>query len=252
MLLQRFAITIALFVAAASALGLDVAAPQPTDLTAEVTRVERDSDLDGALKLVEALKTRTVSNARPEDLMLLGRVALAAAEMRRYDYEKAVDIDPRDRRLLGRDIDDVAKIGHDALDALPDDNSEKWRIKADLYMTMIRSYYKGNKYIDAMDSAMAKALELDPKNPNALVTASKRPLFAEEQHGGDVPKAMDLLNRALEIDANMERAIAFRGVAYESLGETDKAIAEWKRALELNPKSRLAQDKLDAHKVAAK
>lgn len=240
---------IAALVLTTSALGLDVAAPQPTDLTAEVNRVERDSDLEGALKLVEALQKRTVTNAKPEDLMLLGRAALTAAEVRRYQYEKGTDMDPRDRRLLGRTIDEVAKIGHDAMDALPDDNSERWRIKADLYMTMIRSYYKGNKYIDAMESAVKKALELDPKNPNALLTAAKRPLFAEEQHGGNVPEAFDLLNRALEIDPDLERAIAFRGIAYEVMGEKDKSIAEWKRAVALNPKSQLAIDKLEQHNV---
>ncbi len=237
---------------ATSALGLDVAAPQPADLTADVARVERDSDLEGALKLVEALQARTVSNAKPEDLMLLGRAALTAAEVRRYQYEKGDDMDPRDRRLLGRTIDEVAKIGHDAMDALPEDMSERWRIKADLYMTMIRSYYKGNKYIDAMDSAMEKALTLDPQNPNALVSAAKRPLFAEDQHGGDVPEALELLDRALEIDPDLERAVAFRGVAYDELGDTDKAIAEWKRALELNPKSQLPKDMLEQHNVPVK
>lgn len=235
---------------ATSALGLDVAAPQPADLSAEVDRVERDSDLEGALKLVEALQARTVSNAKPEDLMLLGRAALTAAEVRRYQYEKGNDMDPRDRRLLGRMIDEVAKIGHDAMDALPEDMSERWRIKADLYMTMIRSYYKGNKYIDAMDAALAKAIELDPENPNALVSAAKRPLFAEEKHGGDVPEALELLSHALEIDPNLERAIAFRGVAYDELGDTDKAIADWKRALELNPKSQLAIDMLERREPA--
>jgi tetratricopeptide (TPR) repeat protein len=200
---QRLVIIIAALVLTTSALGLDVAAPQPT----------------------------------------------TAAEVRRYQYEKGTDMDPRDRRLLGRTIDEVAKIGHDAMDALPEDDSERWRIKADLYMTMIRSYYKGNKYIDSMESAVKKALELDPKNPNALVTAAKRPLFAEEQHGGNVPEALDLLNRALEIDPDLERAIAFRGIAYEVMGEKDKAIAEWKRALALNPKSQLAIDKLEQHKV---
>jgi len=211
--------------------------------------VEREADLEGALKLIEALQARTVSNAKPADLMLLGRATLTAAEVRRYAYEKGSDMDPRDRRLLGRTIDEVAKIGHDAMDAMPEDNSERWRIKADLYMTMIRSYYKGNKYIDAMDLAQDKALELDPNNANALVTAAKRPLFAEEQHGGDVPKALELLNRALDINPNLERAVTFRGVAYELMGEKDKAIAEWQRALALNPKSQLATDKLEQHNV---
>jgi tetratricopeptide (TPR) repeat protein len=172
--------------------------------------------------------------------------------MRRFDYEQAEGkMDPRDRRLLGRTIDEVARIGLDALAQVPDSLSEKWRMSADFYGTMIRSNYKGSRYVQEMDHAMARALELDPANPLALLTASKRPLFAEEGQGGDVPAAMDLLNKALELDPELERAYAFRGAAYEKLGELDKAIADWRKALSLAPNSRMAKQKLADHEAAA-
>jgi len=250
--MQRLIAVIGLLLVGASGFGLDLAAPQQTDVTALVEKAERDSDLDAALALVTDLQTRVAVDPIEENQLLLGRACLVAAEVRRYDYEKATDMDPRDRRLLGRSIDDVAHIGHDALDALHDDNSEKWRIKADLYGTMIRSLYKGNKYVDEMESATRKALEFGPKNPNSLLTASKRPLFAEKEHGGNIPEALELLDRAIEIDPKFERAHAFRGIAYEALGRMDEAVAEWKLALELNPKSRLATDKLNARKDVAK
>ncbi len=237
------------FVVVAMASGLHPAcAAASPDLEARAVQVDRDGDLDGALALIAELQAAVAEKPAPETYLLLGRACLTVAELRRYAYEKGTDMDPRDRRLLGRDGDRVANIGHEAMDELPDTMSEKWRIKADLYATMIRSLYKGEKFVNEMDDAMEMALKLDPKNPNALLTATKRPLFAEEKHGGDPKKAFELIARVLEIDPNMELAIAFRGVAYEKLGDMDKAVADWNRALELNPKSRLALDKLEAHK----
>jgi len=250
--MQRLIAVLGFLLVGVSGFGLDLAAPQQTDLAPVVAQVERDADMEGALALITELQRRMEADSSAANRMLLGRACLVVAEVRRYDYEKAEDMDPRDRRLLGRTIDDVARIGHTALDKLPDDSSEKWRIKADLYATMIRSLYKGNKYVNEMDEATEKALKFGPDNPYALLTASKRPLFAEEEHGGDVPKALKLLDRAIEIEPEFERAHAFRGVAYEKMGKLDDAIKEWKYSLELNPKSGLAKDKMEEHKAAVK
>ena len=238
-----------ILVAALSSAWLHAAsAAASPELESRALKIDRDGDLDGALALVAELQAAVLANPKDADTaLLLGRACLTVAELRRYAYEKGEDMDPRERRLLGRQGDDYARIGHGALDTLPDSISEKWRIKADLYATMIRSLYKGEKYINEMDDAMDRAIKLDPKNPHALLTATKRPLFADEKHGGDPKKAFDLITRVLAIDPNMELAIAFRGVAYEKLGQMDKALADWHRALELNPKSRLALDKLASH-----
>lgn len=217
------------------------------DIASRVTQVDRDGDKSTAVALVKELQEVVAKDPKPDNLLLLGRACLTAAELYRYEYEKGTNMEARDRRLLGREGDEYARIGHDAMDGLPNSMSEKWRIKADLYATMIRSLYKGEKYVNEMDGAMEKALKLDPKNPNALLTATKRPLFAEPKHGGDPQKAFELIARVLEIDPNMELAIAFRGVAYEKLGQLDKAKADWHRALEINPKSQLAIDKLKEH-----
>ncbi len=250
--MQRLIAAIGFLLVGASGFGLDLAAPQQADIIALVAKVERDSNLAGALALITELQSRVAADPSPQNQLLLGRACLVAAEVRRYDYEKATGMDPRDHRLLGRAIDEVARTGHDALDELPDDSSEKWRMKADLFGTMIRSLYKGNKFINEMEDATKKAIQLGPDNPYTLLTASKRPLFAEAEHGGDIPEALKLLDRAIELDPKLERAHAFRGIAYEALGRMDEAIAEWKLALELNPKSRLAADKLNDHKDAAK
>jgi tetratricopeptide (TPR) repeat protein len=222
------------------------------DLQQEVAQAEHNYDLDAALRLVGELQAFIAENPSVQANLTLARVALLAAEMRRFDYEQSEGkMDPRDRRLLGRTIDDVARIGLDALAQVPESLSEKWRMSADFYGTMIRSNYKGSKYVQEMEHATERAVELDPTNPLALLTQSKRPLFAEENQGGDIPLAMELLNKALELNPKLERAYAFRGVGYEKLGEMNKAIADWRKALELAPESRMAKEKLNTLKNKA-
>jgi tetratricopeptide (TPR) repeat protein len=204
--------------------------------------VQREYDLPLAEALMGELQLFVKENPGDEPRMTLARVALLVAELRRMEYE-TTDIDPREKRLLGRTIDEAARIGHEALDKAPN-ISEKWRIKADLLGTMIRSKYKGNKYGGEMDKATEKALELDPESASAIVTGSKRGLFAKPEQGGDIPAALEMLNRALHIDPDHERALIFRGIAYEKLGNDDLAEEDWKRVLELNPHSRLAKENL--------
>ena len=204
--------------------------------------VQREYDLPLAEALMGELQFFVKENPGGEPHLTLAHVALLVAELRRMDYE-TTNIEPREKRLLGRTIDEAARIGHQALNKAPT-VSEKWRIKADLFGTMIRSKYKGNKYGGEMDKATEKALELDPENASAIVTGSKRGLFAKPGQGGDIPAALEMLNRALDIDPNHERALIFRGIAYEKIGEDDLAEEDWTRALKLNPRSRLAKKNL--------
>ena len=206
----------------------------------ETERVHREYDRDGATVLMKALRRSVKENPSDESRMMLAGVSLLVAELRRMDYETT---ESRVKRLLGRTIDDAAEIGLKALEDLPD-TSEKFRIRADLYGTMIRSKYKGKKYSGNMDKATERALELDPKNASAFVTGCKRFLFAKPSQGGDVPAALEMLKRALEIDPDHERALIFRGIAYDKLGDDGRAEIDWIRALELNPHSRLARDNL--------
>ena len=173
---------------------------------------------------------------------LLAKSALLLAELTRMEYE-SMEASPRDIRLKGRHIDEVAQIGLDTLKKLPK-VSERYRIEADFLGTMIRSRYKGKKYSSRMEDATEKALELGPDNPEAMITAAKRPLFASDSHGGDVPKALAYLDKALAINPDHEQALVFHGIAQEKLGHSEEARADWSRALDINPASKLASEQL--------
>ena len=228
-------------VLAGALLGSDQSANNEA-LVANVEKAERNYDLPLAESLMEDLHAYTRGRTEEQALWALARVSLVVAELRRMDYETGEE-GPREKRILGRTIDEAAELGHAALDALPD-SSETWRLRADLYATMIRSKYKGNKYGRKMENATERALELGPDNPNAIVTGSKKPLFAGSNHGGDVSKALELLNKALEIDPDHERALIFRSIAYDKIDMPEQANGDRNRALELNPKSRLAREKV--------
>ena len=169
-------------------------------------------------------------------------LALLVAELIRGDYEH-LSVAKKEKRELGRDIDRVANSALKVLAALPD-SSERYRLEADLLGAMIRSKFKGMKYQERLEQAIAKALELDNNNADAWVSNAKRPLFAAEKHGGEPALALKFLNRALEIHPEHVRALLFRGVAHTKLGESTLAEEDWALAIKLNPNVAGAQERL--------
>ncbi|MGC8940987.1 MAG: tetratricopeptide repeat protein, partial [Candidatus Nanoarchaeia archaeon] len=53
---------------------------------------------------------------------------------------------------------------------------------------------------------------------------------------GELDKAIQDFNKALELDPNFVEAYNNRGIAYAYKGEFDKAMQDWNKALELDPK----------------
>ncbi len=200
----------------------------------EKARIEYDAKFgESLIPAAQALISANPSDAAAQ--FALADLAVVIAEMMRMDYENNDTMEMRDKRLLGRHADEIAEIGLSTLRAMPD-SSEKFRMMADLYATMIRSKFQGKKYSNNMDDSARKALELDPGNANAYVTACKRMLFAKPRYGGDVGAALAMLDRAIELDPKNVRAHIFRGLAWEKLGELDKAVKDWEEALALDPK----------------
>lgn len=151
-------------------------------IAAEVAAAQRSYNVENAKQLLDELSDAVSDSSSEEAKFGLAHAALLVAELIRLDYEQN-DLPPKELRLMGREIDDAARTGHEILKSVPD-VSEKFRIKADLWGTMIRSDFKGKKYGGEMDSAAKKALTMGAGNPNAYVTASKRPLFATKKQGG--------------------------------------------------------------------
>lgn len=208
------------------------------ELTAEYAKVRHNFDVSAAEDLLVEFEGYLAGDDSVEAKMAFAQAALLVAELNRLDFEKE-GLKPLYKRELGKKIDAAAALGHEALKTVGE-SSEKYRMTADLWGTMIRSKFQGKKYGDKMQDAAEKALALDENNAYAHVTASKRPLFAPEKRGGDWAGAMAHLNRALELEPDCESALILRGMAHEKNGDMELARKDWERILELNPNSRPA------------
>ena len=232
-----------LAIALLAAGGLDDATME--EISAKVEHVQRTYDLDEALAIMPALQQKmnvSVDEMNTELRMMLAETTVLAATLLRYEYEEP-DKSNKEKRALGDEIDRVSAIGLNALGGLPD-ISEKHRITADLLAMKMRTKFRGNKHHDAMEENINKALVRDPLNPKALQSQSRRKLFAEVEHGGDFPAGLKILNRAIELDPDDEAAFILRGLAFEREGMHAEAIADWEKAIELNPDAQPAKEHL--------
>jgi DNA-binding SARP family transcriptional activator/TolB-like protein/Tfp pilus assembly protein PilF len=84
-----------------------------------------------------------------------------------------------------------------------------------------------------------EALRRDPNSALALIGLAARQVMSSANLKGHRNSALEqadsLLDRALQIDPNSERAYYWRGIIYLERGQRDLALRSFDRALELNP-----------------
>jgi len=226
-------------------------------VTAIATPADAGHDVAGLEERLEearlhwdaAAATEVLNTARELDgseaRRLRVEAGLALASILRVEYEQTPEDEREARRVLGSRIDVAAEEALALLDGLPE-SSERERIRADLLATMIRSDFRAQKYRDRLNAAIDRALELDPDNPRALVSAAKPLVFAPEGQGRDLEAAVDRLDRALAVEPDLEAALLLRAEARRRLGDVEEARADWRRALEVNPDSQPARWALGA------
>ncbi len=95
------------------------------------------------------------------------------------------------------------------------------------------AYYAQRKVPESIDM-LKKALELEPKNSNALNSLGF--IYAEEQV--DLGKALTLCRQAVEISPRNAAYLDSLGWAYYRLGDYGEARATFRRALDLAPGNR--------------
>lgn len=226
-LLQSVLMAVATGAAAAAA------AAEPAALARDLGRALRTYDAEAA---TEVLSRARIGGGEKVGALLELRVAagLAVAELLRIEYEETPGGEHEARRILGQRIDAAAEEALGLIGDLPE-SSERHRKEADLLATMIRSDFRARKYRDRLEAATARALDLDPDNARAWVTAAKPFLFAEAEHGGDLAEALRLLDRALELEPGLEPALLLRALARERRGDHALAAADRRAALAANP-----------------
>jgi tetratricopeptide (TPR) repeat protein len=225
------------------AAGLPPRAAVETELAAALRRY----DAEAAVAALGRARDLDRAVPGPATALLRVRAALVAAELLRVQFEQAPPNETQQRAVLGQRIDAAAEEGLAVLQRVPP-SSERYRMEADLLATMIRSTFRARTYEARFASAVAKALELDPRNARAHVTAAKPLVFAPPEHGRDLRAAVGTLTRALELDPTLEPALLLRALAYELLGEHEAALADWRAALAANPECTPAREALAQHR----
>jgi superkiller protein 3 len=96
------------------------------------------------------------------------------------------------------------------------------------------------KQVDEAIAHFQKAIELNPDYVEAWYNMGQIFLFKTK----DFSRALNCFERATAIRSDYIGAHHQRGVAYELVGDREKAIACWEKTLELDPRNTLAKDNI--------
>ena len=226
-------------------LALGVAGNRDADLESRLADARTSYDAEAAMAVLSEARSLRTREPGTEHARLQVEAAVAVAELLRIEYEQLPEDEREARRQLGSKIDAVAEETLGIVDELPE-SSARERMRADLIATMIRSDFRARKYRDELETAIARARELDPDNPRALVAAAKPLVFAPEEKGRDLAEAARLLDRALELEPGLEEARLLRAEAHRRAGDREAAREDLEAALGANPSCRPARHALEA------
>ncbi|QJD67896.1 tetratricopeptide repeat protein [Xanthomonas campestris pv. badrii] len=103
--------------------------------------------------------------------------------------------------------------------------------QAEGWVLLGRSLSSQQKFVDARD-AFARAVALRPDEPDVLVAAAQARMLADDSGRPD-PQAMRLLEHALSVQPDHQRARWFLGVVQRQAGQPAKASATWEPLLQV-------------------
>jgi tetratricopeptide (TPR) repeat protein len=202
-----------------------------SDWQERIATVRRSYSVESVDDLIAGMTTADAPAA-------LAEAYLIKAEILRFEWEILPE-DADDREHVADELDAAAWAGIERCKLLSE-SSETFRLRADLLGTLIRSRYRAKKHRAEMEADAERAIELDSENARAYVSKAKPFLFASERHGGDIETAIELLDKALELDDSLETAKLLRAYGLEQLDKRDEALAVYREVLQRNPQCRPA------------
>jgi tetratricopeptide (TPR) repeat protein len=101
--------------------------------------------------------------------------------------------------------------------------------------------FTGPKYGPKIDVESRRALEIDPNNPRAHASLGRQYFMAPKMFGGDLDKAIAEFRRAIELDPKSDETFVWLAMALRKKGDAAGAEQAIQTALKLNPGSAFAK-----------
>jgi tetratricopeptide (TPR) repeat protein len=208
----------------------------PADDVITRARQARDrGDVDGLETLLKSAHEEASRTGSPDSYI---RIALFA------DWLVEAAQDHQNDKLVKQASEEGLAAAERAVKLSPD-SSEAHRLLGNLLGELIPHVFAGGiRYGDRATKEIEKAIQLDPRNPNAYVARGTTYFFAPEKFGGSKEKAVDMLKKAIATEPDSDAAQTahvWLAVVYQSLGQKQNAVSEITQALKLNPERQFTQ-----------
>jgi len=229
---------------------VDLTTQSPRDVSAWYLLAQVDQK-NGNVAGAEAAAQR-IAEIDPGDAR--GTIVLAAAKSARADYRGAVDVlDPRVKAATDRDVSSglYARLVSDLATALQN-MGDKARAVTVLEAARLRapddedtvfalaSAYERDKRFDQAEKMFRDMVAKDPNNAAALNYLG----YMLADRGQKLPEALDLIKRALAVDADNPSYLDSLGWAYVKLSQLEPARDPLERAAAALPRVSVIQDHL--------
>jgi tetratricopeptide (TPR) repeat protein len=141
----------------------------------------------------------------------------------------------QDNKLFKQAAEEGVAAAEKAVELNPK-SSEAQQLLGDLLNQLIPHVFGGGmKYGTRATDAMDKAIELNPKNVDAYVSRSISYYYTPDAFGGDKAKAVEMLEKAVKIDAKADSPHIWLALFYMDANKKKEALSEITLARKLNP-----------------
>lgn len=133
--------------------------------------------------------------------------------------------------------------------SLNDNSADAHSLLADLYGRRISlgGFLAGMRYGPKSSAENQKALALDPNSSRVHASLGRQYLHAPKMFGGDVDKAVASFRKATELDPKSDEAFVWLAIACRRKGDSSQADKALQEALRLNPRSAFARHSQTDH-----
>jgi tetratricopeptide (TPR) repeat protein len=200
----------------------------------EASEMRHDTaDLDRVAKRID----EGFPSATAEAAYVRGRLTFAQSE-----FARATSDETHANKLLEQAIDQA-----EAAVSRKPEWAQAHALLADLLGRKIgvTGFFAGMRYRKRIDEALARAEKLDPNSADVHLAVGRQRLHAPGLFGGDIDKAIAAFRRAVALDPERPVARFWLGRALEESGAAREAAAEFRKALDVEPRYVQARRRLE-------